>query len=146
MSAPIHTVFDACLVAKANGRLVGRRRGNVLDHRLRVLEEFVISRTRLARYNQRMLKEYEDHLKDHRNDVIQLFFRCLAEQGTKVSANNLSRQAFDKARRARWPTHDQHLLAAAIGVAPSCIATTEENLGLCDAAVRKAFDVYVECL
>ncbi len=61
------TVYDATVVTYANGDLVGRRKGNILDRRLRSIEEFLMG-ARVAYYNKKLLGEYLTHVVEYRND------------------------------------------------------------------------------
>jgi hypothetical protein len=137
-------VLDASVVALSNGDLAGRRSGNMLDRRLLVLEEVIADHRRL-RYNARLLGEYQRLIQDYRNDVIELLFRVLdSDRSVRVSRNNLTSQNHAMAtRRCRWPSHDQHLLAAALdGVDPS-IFVTEDRLARCAAQILTHFDVHI---
>lgn len=109
-------VLDASVVALANGDIAARRPGNMLDRRLAVIEH-VVSGARRLRYNSRLLAEYEHLIQQHRNDVIYLLFEVLdSKRSIYVPRNTLSRQHHASAtERCRWPSHDQHLLAAALG-------------------------------
>lgn len=138
------TVYDTSVVAYANGELVGRRAGNVLDRRLRKLEEFIRG-VRTAWYNTKLLREYQQKISEHRNDVIEIFLARLGDYGRRASRNTLTRQHHVVARRVRWPTHDQHLLAAALDAGrDATILVTETNLASCRASVRREFGIYVE--
>ena len=140
-----HTVYDTCLLVLANGMLTGRKRGSLLDKRLGAIERFINGDT-IARFNNKLLGEYERKVLTHRNDIIELFFTFLARDGKKVARSSLSRQQHSEARGARWPDHDQHLLAAAIGGTRSLIVTTEKALEICSHSIRSRFGVVVECI
>jgi hypothetical protein len=139
----VNTVYDTTVVAYANGDLRGRQNNNALDKRLRRLEEFVCGR-RVAWYNTRLLNEYTEKVREHRNDVIVAFVTRLAEHGRRAARNNLSRQNYARATQARWPKHDQHLLAAAVDAgAGTVIFVTEDYLSNCAAQVRERLGVVV---
>jgi hypothetical protein len=137
-----NTVYDATVVGYANGDLIGRRSGNKLDRRLRVLEEF-IKGSRIALYNKKLLYEYESHLSTHRNDIIEVFLIQLIDVGICARRSTLSRQYFARARRLNWPDHDQHLLAAAIEATRVTIFVTEDNLACCAKSVKREFGIHV---
>jgi hypothetical protein len=137
-----NTVYDTTVVVYANADLIGRRSGNRLDRRLRVLEEF-IQGSRIAFYNKKLFKEYEDHLSNQRNDVIEVFLIQLIDTGSYVRRSTLSRQNFDRASRSNWPAHDQHLLAAAIEATGVTIFVTENHLACCANSIRREFDIEV---
>lgn len=137
-------VFDATVVAMANSDLVARKPGNALDVRARLLERCVSRQLRI-RYNSRLLGEYTDHVKQRRNDLVELFFQILdSPVAISVRRNRLSASHFSKACRCRWPSHDQHLIAAALGGDEPCVYVTEEALANCSAAVHREFRVRVE--
>ena len=138
-------VLDASVVAFSNGDLTARRRGNVFDRRLRAIEQVIAGVHRL-RFNGRLLGEYQNLIHEYRNDVIELLFALLdSSRAVLVRRNNLSRQDYAIAvRRCGWPSHDQHLLAAALGGIDSLIVVTEVRLFQCAAQILRSFDVHVE--
>ena len=138
-------VLDATVVAYANGNLTGRRHGNILDRRL-VIIEMVGSGDLRLRYNSKLLGEYEQLIKDRRNDVIEVFFAVLdSERAVRVRRNALSRQNHVKATtKCRWPVHDQHLIAAAIDGDEPSLFVTEKCLADCAAKIWAHFAVRVE--
>jgi hypothetical protein len=140
----MNTVYDTTVVAYANGDLAGRRKGNTMDHRLCKLEEF-IEGTRVAWYNSALLREYDQKIRERRNDVIEVFLTCLADKGRMVDRNVLSRQDYSRARDAGWPTHDQHLLAAGLAAGKDAIVlVTEAVLAVCRKKIRRTFEIHVE--
>jgi hypothetical protein len=139
------SVIDTSVVSMANGQIAGRRRGNVLDRRLSAIEDVAYGRRRL-RYNPKLLVEYQRIVRAYRNDVIELFFIALTERAVFVRRNTLSRQDNAKARKCKWPGHDQHLLAAAVGGIQPTIFVTESHLHACAASVLACFAVHVEHL
>lgn len=139
-------VLDASVVALANGDITARRPGNVFDRRLAVIEKVGSGALRL-RYNSKLLCEYQPLIREYRNDVIELFFAVLADRAIRVPRNTLSRQHYARAtQRCRWPPHDQHLLAAALGGNDPAIFVTERRLAQCAARVLACFAVHVEHL
>lgn len=137
-----NTVYDTSFVAMSNGDLAGRKPGNVLDRRLSKIEEFINGK-RVAWYNNRLFHEYQVHIQHRRNDLIEVFFRCLADSGRKARRNVLSARDYATCCQVRWPTHDQHLLAAAIEAGKSSIFVTEKTLAACAQAVRRKFRISV---
>jgi len=139
-------VVDASVVAMANGDISGRRPGNVLDRRLAVIEQ-VGDGARRLRYNSRLFGEYKRLVQQSRNDAIELFFLALAYRAILVRRNTLSGPDHDVAtRKCRWPNHDRHLLAAALGGADPTIFVTESRLAQCGVRVLRHFRVHVEHL
>jgi hypothetical protein len=139
------SVIDTSVVSMANGQIAGRRQGNALDRRLLAIEDVAYGRRRM-RYNPRLLVEYRRIVRIYRNDVIELFFTALTERAVFVPRNTLSRQDNAKARKCKWPGHDQHLLAAAVGGIQPTIFVTEADLHACAASVLAYFAVHVEQL
>lgn len=136
-------VFDTTVVAFANSDIAARRAGNVLDNRLGLLEKALNGRLHI-RYNGKLLGEYVAHVSERRNDVIELFFALLdSGRTTLVRKNTLSRQNYRIARDERWPTHDQHLLAAALDGENPEIYVTEAILANCDAGIYRVFRIHV---
>jgi len=136
------TVYDTSLIVYSNGDLAGRRRNNVLDRRLSRIEEF-LSGSRSAWYNDKLLNEYEAKVHQRRNDVIDAFLTKLADTGKRAERSRLSRVNYAKSRAIRWPSHDQHQLAAALEGKRTTIFVTEEALARCAADVKRVFGVTV---
>src|SRR3712207_5880922 len=131
------SVFDTTVIAFSNDDLANRTPGNQLDTRLSAIEDVVHGRRRI-RYNGKLLGEYVPHLRVRRNDVIDLFVGILdSTQAVRVSRNSLSRQLYAKALQCGWPSHDQHLLAAAVDGDRPILFVTEQLHGACSAAVRR---------
>ena len=102
---------------------------------------------RRLRYNTKLRCEYEQVVRQYRNDAIELFFAVLADSALFVPRNNLSRQDYATARdRCRWPGHDQHLLAAALGGDDPTIFVTEECHARCAPCILARFGTRVERL
>jgi len=136
------SVIDATVVAFANGNIAARKQGNAFDRRLEAIEQVVNGQRRL-RYNSKLLREYQNLIQEHRNDVIDLFFIVLADRAVLVRGNTLSRQHYGRARTCRWPAHDQHLLAAALGGDEPTIFVTEARLAQCAAQILARFTIRV---
>jgi hypothetical protein len=136
-------VFDTSFVRLANDSLFGEKKGNLLSRRLAPLREAVAGQSQ-PRYNKKLLEEYSSQIREHRNDVVELFFVLLdSPQAILVKKNALSRQDKDKANGCRWPTHDQHVLAAAVGGKDVVIHVTEGTLGACSREVRRVFGFHI---
>ncbi len=136
-------VVDATVVYKANGDITTRRVGTVFDKRLSVIEE-IGSGARRLRYNPKLLIEYERVAKQRRNDVIELFFAVLAERAILVRRNTLAQHDNAKAKECHWPSHDRHLLAAAVdGDQPSIVVTERQHVK-CAKCILRRFAVHLE--
>jgi hypothetical protein len=139
-------VIDASVVVLANGDIAGRRPGNLFDRRLAVIEETVRGLRRL-RYNSKLLGEYADHVREHRNDVLEALFALLDDKNRSVFVrrNSLSRQHHESAtNKCQWPSHDQHLLAAAVDGDNPSIVVTEERLQRCADNILRHFGIHIE--
>lgn len=137
-----NTVYDTSFLALSNGDIAARKRGNVFDRRICKIEEF-IKGARIAWYNNKLFAEYTMHVAQRRNDVVEAFFLRLADHGKKAKRNTLSTPQYAQCRQTRWPTHDQHLLAAAIEAGNSTIFVTEQALADCAATVKRRFGISV---
>jgi|SRR6266571_2677589 len=136
-------VLDTTVVAFANSDIAARRSGNSLDRRLRILQD-VVGRRMQIRYNPKLLTEYQQHITERRNDVIELFFAVLdSSAAIRVGRNTLSRQHFERATGERWPAHDQHLLAAAMGGDRPQIYVTERRLSDLASGIHRKFRIRV---
>jgi hypothetical protein len=138
-------VFDTTVVAVGNRQIADRRSGNSFDKTLRLLQA-VINRVMRVRYNSKLRREYDEHVRQYRNDFIEVFFTILdSPQAVQVARNSLSRQHYDMAvRQARWPSHDQHLLASALGGERPHIYVTEQYLQDCGPKIYRIFGIRVQ--
>jgi len=132
------TVYDTTVVSFSNEDLERRDEDVELNARLTYLEEFLRG-YRIALYNDKLSREYIDHLHGIRNDVVEGFIEALDRYGRKGGSNRLSKPDYAKSRDVGWPSHDQHLLAAALVGARTHILVTEDILAGCAAKVRRAF-------
>jgi hypothetical protein len=137
-------VFDTTVVAIGNKAIADRKPGNSFDRILRLLQD-VVDRLSHVRYNDKLRNEYEEHVKNFRNDVIEIFFSMLdSSQAIRVERNTLSRQHFELAvRQARWQSHDQHLIAAALGGKKTHLYVTEQALEKCAREIYRIFRIRV---
>jgi len=138
-------VIDATIVCLSNQALANRAPGSPLDQRLRVIE-LVISAIRRVRFNARLLSEYERVARKHQNDLIQLFFAILdSPKAVRVSRNSLSRQVYAAAvGDCGWPSHDQHLIAAALDGVNPCICVTESHHAVCSELIWRRLKIQIE--
>lgn len=135
-------IYDTNVVVLSNGDLAGRKPGNSLDRRLRVLE-LCVTGERRPRYNRKLLGEYQDHVRRARNDVVELFMELLDRTGVFVKKSTVSRQVHSQLITIGWQSHDQHLVAAALGGERPEIFTTEERLAGCCRSLKRAFGIQV---
>ncbi len=132
------TVYDTTVVSFSNADLEGRQKDNQLNARLTYLEDFLRG-YRVALYNDKLSREYTDHLHEIRNDVVEGFIDALDRRGRRSASNKLSRPDYVKSRGIGWPSHDQHLLAAALEGSRTHILVTEDILSGCAARVKREF-------
>lgn len=136
-------VFDTSFVYLANGLLEGARAGNLLHRRLVAIKEVVDGQSR-PRFNRKLLNEYQDKIREYRNDVVELFITLLdTDRAIYVSRNTLRRPERARAIECRWPAHDYHLLAAAVGGTAVVIYVTESAHGTCGAMIKRKFGVTI---
>jgi hypothetical protein len=127
-------VIDATVIGFSNRDLDVSQPGSALDRRINVIKQVTAGKLHL-RYNPKLLKEYVQHARNPRNDVIELFFQILdSDRAEFVKSNTLRRQIYALAiGKCRWPHHDQHLLAAAVdGKEPSLFVTEQRHARCCD--------------
>jgi len=134
-------VIDATVLTFANGP-IGPQPGGSLARCLPVIRRIVDSQWR-CRYNTTLLQEYDDHVRTHRNDIVVAFFALLDSPHAVKGRNNLRHHEYATARSIRWPTHDHHLLAAAIGGTNPAIVVTEPALARLHKQAKRRFGVSV---
>jgi hypothetical protein len=138
-------VFDASFIGYANDPLdeVNFAPGTLLRRRVTALETVTSGRSRL-RCNPKLIAEYDQLVKVHRNDMIEQFIALLdSEQTIKLKSSTLRRQDKVKATDCGWPTHDQHVLAAAVGGTDVVVHVTEGIMGVCAPKVWRIFRIRV---
>jgi hypothetical protein len=136
-------VLDASFVGMANDEIDNLEPGSILDRRISIICE-IKNGSYTVRYNSRLLGEYNNLVKVHRNDWIAVFFQILADGATFVNRNNFNAAELAKARKCRWPLHDQHVLVAAINGTKSIVFVTESTLGRSAAKVLQHFRVRIK--
>lgn len=138
------TVFDTRLVASANGDIRARRPGNILDCRLILLEQ-AVARVTTTLVNKKLLKEYNSKIPQSgiRNDSVRSFIEFVIDHGVDSGRSTLSHSDYVKAHEARWPTHDHHLIAAAIGHNHVTIFVTEQNHFVCTREIHRRFGITI---
>lgn len=138
-------VIDASVIGLCNGDLAQSRPGSAVERRLTVIERAAKGEHRL-RYNPKLLTEYQQLTRNQTNDLIELFFATLADTSRTVfvKRNTLCNSDRAKADKCRWPSHDRHLLAAAVGGNHPFIFVTEAQLALCAKKVLATFCIRIE--
>lgn len=115
-----------------------------MDKRLALLELAVRGITETL-INRKLLGEYERQIKNVaiRNETIRMFIEYVVDRGTDSGRSALSSRDWEKARAARWPAHDQHLLAAAIIRPRTTIYVTEGAHQRCTDSIQKQFGIRI---
>lgn len=133
-------VFDATVITYSNRGLLETDKTEYASAGIALLTKFVSS-TRRIRVNPKLVREYEEH-NVRRSDLIELFLTLLTSDRTVHSKKNtLPTHLFLKSRKAGWPTHDQHLLAAADDGA--FIYVTEQRHSVCSAKIKRDMSISV---
>ena len=135
------TVYDTRFLACANGNISNLRPFSQLQKRVSYVKEFSDGKT-TARFNAKLLQEYDKHIKEYRNEIIESFFKLLVDHGIKSNRNTLTGPDWQRLDGA-WPTHDRHLLAAAIDGVKVRIITSEKDLVKKKAVVKRIFRIDV---
>ncbi len=133
------TVYDASFVKFSLAESSESERSELTNQRWKEIEGFIVGKRKLY-YNQKLGKEYNQLLKNATNDdSVQAFIFALVDTGIKGSKNGLSRQKRVQAQAAGWPTHDDHLLSAALLGTKTEIFVTEQTLANCGTAIKRIF-------
>lgn len=134
-------VIDATVVAFANGP-IRPHAGGALARCLPAISKIVDGRWR-CRYNAKLLHEYELQVHSPRNDIVVTFFTILDSPRAVLARNSLRSYEHARAHSIRWPKHDYHLLAAAIGGINPSVVVTEDRLAALHALAHREFGVSV---
>ncbi|MGD0036813.1 MAG: hypothetical protein ABSC53_05930 [Bacteroidota bacterium] len=141
----IDFVVDATIIGMSNVEMVAPETNSRFVRLVAVLDQIANGNDH-ARYNSRLLSEYEQLTKIHRNDIIDMFFNLLEPpHSVFVNRNRLERHHYVVAvDKCGWPSHDQHLLAAAIGGSNPLILVTEPILANCGQKILRHFKIHVD--
>lgn len=138
-------VVDTCILQKANA-MITVEPGAYSDFRRRVaLLLTFVNGTNIALFSDAIVREYEERVKEPRNDYVRLFFELVTAPGSGAMASWAPRWRGDRdvARRCRFPKHDDHLLRTAVPKAPAVIYTEEAALVRTDACVHRRLQVHI---
>lgn len=105
-------VYDTSFVARANGDLSDMKPNSVLYKRISAISLSTTGKAK-ARYNRKLYQEYMDHIKELRNDFINVFITSLEKNGILIEKMTVEKIKWIKVKKL-WPSHDRHLLAAAL--------------------------------
>ncbi len=136
------SVIDTNVLVNANKPITARpRKGSLFAKRIELLEDIKKGKWTVL-YSNRLLAEYAQHVNSPNNDFIVTFFKLLLDRGIANWAN-WPRGAMEKARKCRYPKHDDHVLRTAIRPGSSTIITEEERLIRTDACIYRNFGVHI---
>ena len=95
-------------------------------------------------YSAKLVAEYVEHVKGLKNDFIEEFFAKLVNhRGAIRNYAAWPGRDREKARKCRYPEHDDHVLRTAIRPDSSTIITEEETMIRADACIYRNFGVHI---
>lgn len=142
---PSECAIDTTVLQKANATITQRpRRSSQFVRRIRLLLDIQRGK-RIPLISRQLLAEYERKVMPPRNDYLRAFFELLAEPQRCVQnwATWPSRQR-QKARRCRYPQHDDHVLRTAIRPNPTTIVTEDQQMLATDKCIYRSFRVHIK--
>ncbi len=149
MRVPMQCVIDTVILQSANAELTVQPKKSALINKRFELLERIGKRELIALVSERLINEYQNHLREPRNTYIRAFLELLVRpDGTKIKFNWKKRWPTSDqeiARNCGFPKHDDHLLRTAIladGV-KSSILTEEQKLISTDKCIHRTFRVHI---
>jgi len=143
---PEECAIDTSVLQKANALVTKRPRPtSVFARRIRLLRDVFAGR-RTVLISRRLLAEYRSKLPSPRNDVILAFFAFLADPARPNRIENWPRwrgSDREKARKCRFPAHDNHVLRTAIRPNRSAIITEDSRMLQADKCIYRDFRVHI---
>lgn len=141
-------VVDTCILQKANATIVDEPKLLSEFRRRLALLEGLVQGSRTVLYSAKLLKEYEEHVPEPRNDFVKLFLELVTTPGTNARPSWAGRWRAQRlqARTCRFPQHDDHLLRTAAPSAPSVVFTEEAALVAVDACIHRSLQVHLRPL
>ena len=145
---PEECVVDTTVLQKANAPITKPvARGSKFARRLAVLRGIREGRI-VALHSPRLIQEYEEHVKEPRNEFVRAFFELLNNVGRATCNATYNWPPWtgavkEKARKCRFPREDYHVLRTAIRGTPSTIITEEERMLRTDACIYRELRVHV---
>jgi hypothetical protein len=142
---PEECVVDTTVLQKANAPITKPvARGSQFARRLAILRA-ILEGEIVALYSSRLVHEYEQHVKEPRNDFVRAFFELLDDVGRATyNWHRWTGAVRDKARKCRFPREDYHVLRTAIRGTPSAIITEEQRMVGTDACIYRELRVHVK--
>ena len=137
-------VIDTEVLVKANQPITTRaRKGSLFAKRIGLLEDIHKGKWTVL-YSEKLVAEYGKHVKALKNDFVEVFFAILANpRGAILNYAAWPGRDREKARKCRYPQHDDHVLRTAIRPGSSTIITEEEKMIRADACIYRNFGVHI---
>ena len=97
------------------------------------------------RFNGKLRDEYLAHIRESRNDAIEILLGALDNPSiaTFVEYDQLPKEKWIIAKECSWPSHDQHLLAAAMEGHKPVVFVTEHRLSSCHSKIYRKMRISV---
>jgi len=144
-------VIDTTVLQKANAPLIREpRETSLFVRRLRLLRDIQRGQ-RTVLISNRLFAEYQSQVSEPRNDFVVTFLALVAAPDSSAGRCLSNWAAWpgrqrEKARKCKFPKHDDHLLRTAICPSGSTIITEETKLIDTDACIYRRFNVHVRYL
>lgn len=137
-------VIDTNILQKANARLLKSPVATRKFYKRIALLERIMNDELHPLMSQKLLAEYETQVREPRNDFVKAFLEIIT-MPDRVSYNwhRPWRGDAEKARKCRFPSHDDHVLRTAIRPHASTIYTEERPMLATDACIYRAFRVHI---
>ncbi len=145
---PKESAIDTTVLQKANAPITQPpREKRLFRKRIKLLSEIQAGR-RTALISKQLLAEYVRKLPSPRNDYVKLFLELMANPDQNRCIFNCARwpgRDREKARKCRYPKHDDHVLCTAIlpDSRTSTIITEEDRMLKADACIYREFRVHI---
>ena len=141
---PEETVVDTSVLQKANATInQPPDPRSLFTKRVELLVALHEGR-RAALISKQLLAEYERKLPSPRNDYVRLFFELLADPARRVyNYVTWPSREREKARRCRYPVHDDPVLRTAIRPQRSTIVTEDGAMLRAETCVYREFRVRI---
>jgi len=98
----------------------------------------------VALHSPRLIQEYEQHVKEPRNEFVRAFFELLDDVGRATyNWHPWTGAVKEKAKKCRFPPEDYHVLRTAIRGNPSTIITEEDRVLRTDRCIYRRLRVHV---
>jgi len=144
---PDECAIDTSVLQKANAPITQRLRSrSQFVRRIELLRD-IQQRRKIVLISRQLLAEYERNVASPRNDFVRAFFELLADpQRCVKNWVGWPGRHREKARRCRYPEHDDHVLRTAIRPNPSTIVTEEQRMLAADSCIYRQFRVHIESI